>query len=537
MSITFSSLSSCSKESQVLPEKAKLTKVCDKRSALEDFSIALSKAVYSHQELRAFLKAEALKRFDNDDDVFYPLVKDKSVGNLGTLRELLIRELGSDEMMSQIEQELRTLTIYVADATWFDPDGFCLDAWDTENPCVAITYIEDDGLCRKLYGNGFSLGEIEDGTIPGGPVLIVKESERIIASSSTKADETGFSFLSDVFDASKNDPETKGRYTVEYLNEPQGDSSPIMSASALNSINPDIIQAYNLFKNNSYACHNDYVFYGMTSNSTTGRLRTDVRNKLYRFKVHPQTYLRIFDDKVGNEAKYVNSWAFDDNYKGYGMMPSKEKVYNKLWADGLLEIKVAMHAGGGNEMDAYFSVKARDLFTVKDNVVRKKQWKATLIHWVIEWKYDYTKARGEESLNSKWYYPNYDVFLPSWDLRALSSYEVQVSEIDSGAVTREDMTITTKHASQFSEKISFEYTSPGDTTGKSTLKNELGWSSSDEVTKNHTVSVTWTNGDDYLGRITISYADKIIKGVQGSEYELYTYSSGDFTFNMLPFRY
>lgn len=44
--------------------------------AQQQFAEILSKAVYNHAELRAFLKAQALKQFDNDYDVFYPLVKE-----------------------------------------------------------------------------------------------------------------------------------------------------------------------------------------------------------------------------------------------------------------------------------------------------------------------------------------------------------------------------------------------------------------------------------------------------------------------------
>ena len=64
--------SSCNKTDMEAIQNAKYSVVCDEQSALENFSISLSKAVYTYPEVREFLKREALKRFDNDDDVFYP---------------------------------------------------------------------------------------------------------------------------------------------------------------------------------------------------------------------------------------------------------------------------------------------------------------------------------------------------------------------------------------------------------------------------------------------------------------------------------
>ena len=165
---------SCNKSTLNNPQTAGYTEVCDEQSAMENFSISLSKVVFSHPEVRDFLKNEALKRFDNDNEVFYPFIKDKQVGDLGSFRQLLINELGSEGKMEKIEKQLLTLTILVSDATWIDKDGFCLENWDTTDPYVAITYQEKDGTCKKLFGDGCLLGTIEKGTIPGGPVLIVK---------------------------------------------------------------------------------------------------------------------------------------------------------------------------------------------------------------------------------------------------------------------------------------------------------------------------------------------------------------------------
>lgn len=539
-------VSACNKTDMEAFREAELNYVCDEQSAMENFSISLSKAIFSYPEVREFLKTEALKRFDNDDEVFYPFIKDQTVGSLGSFREILIGELGSEEMMEQIEEEVPTLTILVSDATWFDHEGFCLDCWDTSDPYVAITYQESDGLCRKLFGNGCHIGTIEEGTIPGGPVLIVKENERVIASVSTRSGDTKYSFISDAFDARKNQPTTRGvnPYSWEWLNEAQGDNSNIVSASVLNAINPDIIEAYNLFRDNSYACHNDYIYYGMTSNATEGRLRTDVRSKIFRFKLYPNAFATVFDDcnidgTLSPECNYVNDYEITDGGHGYEMQDSKETVYAKLWSDGALEICFFILAGSssGQEYMASYSVKARDLFTVKNNIVKKEQWKATLIKWHISWRYSFNESgnnrRDGSSLNSKWYYPGDNYTLPVWKLEDLSEYSIKVVEVDRGITFSKEENYTTKHANSTTFKLGIEI----NPNGKLTFKSDLGWDSSDEETRSEKQMITWKNENDVLFTLPVSYSDKYIKSITSSGYELYTYGTNSFEFTILPYRY
>ncbi len=522
---------SCNKSTLNTPQTAGYTEISDEQSAMENFSISLSKIIFSHPEVRGFLKNEALKRFDNDDEVFYPFIKDKQGGDLGTFRQILVNELGSEGRMEKIEKQLLTLTILVSDATWIDKDGFCLDNWDTTDPYVAITYQEKDGTCKKLFGNGCLLGTIEKGTIPGGPVLIVKESERLAASIPTKGGEVEYSFLYDAFDASKNEPKTKDIYSAEWLNEAQGNASDRVSPSFLKDINPDILQAHLMFKNNQYACQNDYIYYGMTSDEPKGRIRTDVRSKIYRFKLNPDAYTTVMDD-FGPEEHYADWYEFNDGGRGYDEQDTKETVYAKLWADGSLEIRFTVLAGNSNET-AVYSVKARKLFTVKDNIVKKEQWKATLIKWHITWRYSFNEAnfydRSDSSLNPKWYYPNDNFTLPVWDLLSLSSYSIKVEEIDRGVTHTEERSIMIKCASSSTNKINNE--------NQQGEKTEFGWTANDEITKTLKQTISWKDENEPLYSKETLYSDKYIKSYDGGKCELYSYGSNIFQFTILPYRY
>ena len=223
------------------------------------------------------------------------------------------------------------------------------------------------------------------------------------------------------------------------------------------------------------------------------------------------------------------------------MQDSQATVYAKLWADGCLEIRFTIMAGSKGNCSVAYSVKARDLFTVKNDIVKKEEWGATLFKWYINWRYSFNESgnykRNATSLNAKWYYPNDNFTLPEWDLPNLSSYSLKVEEIDRGVTNYDEITVTYKIASSTTEKINYEY----DTTGendKQVGKIELGWSGNDEISMSEKQSIQWTDKDDFLGSPIVSYSDKYVKkATSSSQYELYTYGSNRFEFTILPYRY
>ena len=54
------------------------------------FAKLLSQAASGSIEVRNFLKKEALVQFDNDYDIFYPLIKDKKVSGNQSFRDILL---------------------------------------------------------------------------------------------------------------------------------------------------------------------------------------------------------------------------------------------------------------------------------------------------------------------------------------------------------------------------------------------------------------------------------------------------------------
>lgn len=538
-------LFSCSKTDMVGIDLAVIDNTIDQQTALRNFSIALSKVVYQNQPVRELIKKEALGKFDNDYDVLYPLIKDRIIADGKTVHTLLAEALGDEVQLNNIEAIIPTLTIFVTNVTWFDPEGFCAEKWNTEDERVSVTYKQTNGNCSELFANGYDLGTIEAGVIPGGPVLIVKTNERVVVNPSTKGGtDVDFTFIDDVFDGSKKAIETKdirytGEYSVSWISgQPAEDHSDIISASALNSLNPDIITAYNLFNGNPYACQNDYVYYGMTSNAVSSPLRNDVRNKLVRFKISPNSFNSIFNDPTDGDMDFEDVYDTDDNGFGPGVEPSVEEIYSRLWADGALEINVKVYAANetGNGYLAgnfFYDVKASDLFTLKNYSIKKEQWWSTIFKWYITWKYTIT-ARDASTLTEKWYYPTNTPDLPIWDLKKNSSYYIVVTEHDSGSTITTSETVTTRRANSVTSKVGVEY----HVNEYVTMKNEMGWTTTDEETNSTTVTVSKTYNDDSLISQTVSYADNYITGAaSSSSYYVHSYGSDRFTFTILPCRY
>lgn len=538
------SFNSCTKvETETFPEAKELA-IKNEADAMENFSIALSKAACEHQEIRELIKNESLKKFDNDYDVLYQNIKNRNISDLGTFRDVLVSYMSSESEMASIERILPALTIYVSDVTWFDPNGFCADNWNTEDNRMAVTYVNGNGKCKRLFSNGADLGNIEEGTIPGGPVLIIKNNERIVTSVSTKSGDVTYDFIDDVYDGSLNietkSNRHKGKYSKSWIagQDPE-DNSDIISATALNNLNPDIIKAYNMFKDHPYAVQNDYIYYGLTTSSPKGSLRTDVRSKIVRFKISARAFDEIFDDPYDSDKNFVDSFETDDNGEGHDAEPSASEIYSKLWADGALEIRVRVAAFGSDDnvsifKDFHYNVKAKDLFTIKDNSIMKEQWNSTPFKWYVTWRYS-INHRDETTLVEKWYYPELGPDLPTWDLVGNSGYSIMITEEDSGIQTTTTFSYTTKKANQKTGKISSGVSVGGNVA---TFKNELGWSSSDEETKSGTTTVSCTNGDDHLLTTNISFIDKYIKNqVSSTSYYVYSYESEDFTLTILPYRY
>lgn len=186
----------CSKNVQKIPDTP--WPVLSEREALEEFAVILSEAVTGNEEMRVFLKEEALKEFDKDNDVFYPYVKEHIFGSGRSFREELVLHEKYEHQMEAIERAIPKLTVLVPDFSWIDSNCFGIRSWDTKDDkvCVGFDDREDE---HYMYHNGKYLGTLPASTFPSFPVLIVKSNERMLVTT-TKSGEMDYSFVNSAFD-------------------------------------------------------------------------------------------------------------------------------------------------------------------------------------------------------------------------------------------------------------------------------------------------------------------------------------------------
>lgn len=80
-------------------------------SALAGFAKILSNAVSDRKDVREFLKAEALKKFDKNYDVLYVAVKDAPIGDR-TFGDIL-SDYSAQGQLEEIEHAVPALNVYL----------------------------------------------------------------------------------------------------------------------------------------------------------------------------------------------------------------------------------------------------------------------------------------------------------------------------------------------------------------------------------------------------------------------------------------
>jgi hypothetical protein len=126
------------------------------------------------EEVRAFIKSEALKKFDGDFDILYSAVKDKSITG-SKFSEHLNQAAKAGEDVNQFAARVPLLNIAVP---------VNIDKWNTQNftPLVAIAHSSLDEKTTKLvkaYDSKGNIHWLDAQQAPDYPVVVVGLNERI----------------------------------------------------------------------------------------------------------------------------------------------------------------------------------------------------------------------------------------------------------------------------------------------------------------------------------------------------------------------
>ena len=491
----------------------------DQVTAQKKFAKALSKAVSNSLEVRKFLKTEAMAQFDNDYDIFYPLVKNKIVCDNQSLRDILLSYCKDENELIQIEQSLPLLNILVPDLSLFW--DFNAEKWNVGDKEVSVICRDDKD--NTLYEDGENIGKMTTGDIPDFPCLVVKNNERMkVSSVNTRSGEATYEFLSDAFDGSKRKPQTR-HYEEDINLQPTEDLEAYVNGS---EIMESVKNAWNEFKNVPNAYQRDYIYYGITKENKPGTLNRYIREKLYRFRIAANAYSAINDP--------TQDPTLQNTQKNKGYL-TNEEIIQKIWTDGNFEFHFKSYISGEDSKEAMeislkFTINPRDVFSLEKIHLKHKNSTA-----FRQSKNFYTV--DAKNLKSKWIYPervdknaNNLVFTLPWDLynKSLSIF-MFVEEWDKGQTITQEKSVV----SEFVNKADFSIEGSG-SIGKVSLSTKLGYGFSHTKTVSNKATIQTTVESDPLGTLYFQYNDPIIRDEINGTYKLYNVSSGSVVATLLP---
>lgn len=517
---------SCSNEDDIdsqqnPPELSIKGKSLKPEEAQIKFATILSKAVYQNESLRAFLKNRAIEQFDNDYDVFYPLVKNMEVENGKTFKEILYSFCDNKEDLDNIEESLPLLNILIPDLSLFcDARAENLDITSNILP-VAIANNKEKTV---LYLAGDSIGVLEPTEVPVQHILVVKNNERVVEKEGVQLRSSnsfigGYEFIDDAFDKSKNSNNQNSSIALRSSDDRFPQTDYLLSSH----IEPKLRAAWSEFNSSPY--QRDYIYYGLTKNKLEGKLDHTIEECLYRFQIDPNIYYRIADqneDPKATESKF--------NYRN---RPASEDIIKSLWTEGNFEIVFDIFTGAKGSKDLtildkqrlVYSIKPYDLFECSYTWINDtKSLAMEILTGIRKVKLDPSK-----NLKRKWYYPaqyGYPTRIDKWNLESQSLERYfSIFEHDEQEKITEKVEQSTTYTQNF--KVSGE-----GTFGK--FKVGLGYDVSEVDSKKSSTEVVKDKGDDDLGTLKLYFYDSVITNVDGDKYYLKNISNSSVTISMLP---
>ncbi|MEZ2338853.1 hypothetical protein AB6735_24615 [Mucilaginibacter sp. RCC_168] len=448
------------------------------------FSKILAKAVKSNQSLREFLKKESLKQFDNDNDILYQMVKSESVDGSKTFHQILTSYASSEKELDSIERALPLLTIFVPTLPNFSPDK-----WNALNEAPLVATVVDNGQA-SIFDELGKETILKADRVPGIPVLVVKQNERVIVNNKTSLSvnnlnkktaalyqntDFSFSFADDAFNGINNNKEQKTN------------NLGIQRVAASNDIDPVNIAAFN----SGDEWQRDYVYYGLTPTNTKGAFRNNYSEVITSFKFLTPNALGIIADQDGDPK--ANS-VMKILRSGQVLIPA--------WTDGNFEfsITVLINAknGVGSELQKIMSVKPSDLFDIQYQIEDHGFFK----------DYKFVSAVPKE------YHPNIE--LVPWDLENYgTAWKFIFYEIDNAQEVTQTFENSTTYAANF------------EITDAISKKIGLKFGASATTNTKNTYSVKTTLNSDFLGEAVLSFDQPIITNVSNGSYTTREITSGN----------
>ncbi len=434
---------------------------------MKNFGKGLAKLLKESEAARHVIKKEAIKKINYDYDVLYDLIKDEIIENGESFENALLRYVDESDLY-QLKEIIPALTIFVPE---LPEDSFSADIWDATNeiPNVAIRCKDSDGV-TAYTGDGEEY-IIEAKYIPGYPIVVVKENERIIANHlSTKSSTTviqnpnsnlTFMFTDEAFNNLTHKVTLRGSPTSEPIPEKLAKS----------------YEAYSIYQTRNDGWQRDYIYYDITPSSPRGPFNYNYKEYLCSFEMlgdPVEAYKKISDGS--DEPKFIPQ----------GPNPGGGRAI--CWTDGEFEFKViptiAPKPAIGNIQPTSFRAKPKDLF----NTRLEKVSSGGQVSYIVNDIYGLNRI-------------SVDLPLFEWDIENYSPIiRIRIEEIDSPTKITETHQTTTEFAANF------EFNA---TTG-STDKVGLKFGSSAKEVRTTTYTTERNDVNDELGEVNINFGDPVL---------------------------
>ena len=514
--------------------------------AQREFAIILSKAVCENSSLRHFIQDEALKEFDNDLDVFYPLLKDKKVDGHRSFRDVIL-SYTSEQRLSSIENALPLLTIFMPNLSF--TKGFNVHTWDADEKEVAVSYMLGNRY-STFYFNGDSVTSLKKMEIPCFPYMVVKNNERLKVSPSSRVGESGVSYelIDDVFNPEKSKrPKTRTSDFGDYVNVEMIDSQYIESTASIvrsNELDPRVCMAYSLAANVDGG-QRDFIYYGINDNitgGTPGQLHRNYGEKLFKFRfVSNLCYDDITDAGFTDNLDPVLADEDHGNFLSNRTNPVPDSIlaeyFSDVWTSGnfefLIQVKQGNDDGTVSSLSKIIDVPPYMLFQVGS------------VHYYHDegslWTHSHYQYKlFPEDLLPKWV--NVDevaddplfIMPGEWDLMSKSlRLLVTIEEIDPSRTYQQAITISNEYA----DKRDFSLNA----TLNEYIKTSAGISLTETTKNTSTTTISYSDGNDHLGEDVVKYYDKILLSRAGptslgnvQKFNIKTYNTGRVKFMIVP---
>jgi len=514
--ILLSSIIACKKDNLSTESNQKQTEqnLLDAKSVYkQEFSKAFAKALASNSELRSFIKNEALKKFDQDYDILYQMVKDEMIGDK-KFKDIIAEQYEKKENLNELDRLYPTLTIFVPKLPM---NSFSAEKWNTQTEIPQVAYTLNTTSNVPIVNEKGEEYILEAKYIPSFPVVVIKENE-VVKVSSGETNSTKASVSNGNKEKKSDKHLLKGSlYTFEFLdeafnglNDNNQKSSSKLRASKINAtaIDSKIKTAYDTY-NNTDGWQRDYIYYNITPGQTKGKFSYDYQEHITSFSMNDANSLAVISDQAGDPV---------NNPKYYGPKWTGDAPRSPWTGDTFrFKVNVLINAknGAGASTDRYFNVEAADLYDAKYKEVK-----------VIGGAIGIVKSVWElETMTPKKVPLNIPIF--NWDLNEYAStIKIIVEEVDNTEEENRSETRTVKFATNFGIEPTFG--------GLAKLGLKFGAS----LAKDESSTVSWkvTKQSDQLGDVLVNFADKVIIGFDGSSYTTREYSSGMYTIGIEPRR-